>query len=42
MKATAIPFALVLILSGVFGFEAHKRCPGSSSVRQVFLNCILG
>jgi hypothetical protein len=42
VKATAIPFALVLILSGVFGFEAHKRCPESSSVRQVFLNCILG
>ena len=42
VKATAIPFALVLILSGVFGYQAHKRCPGSFNVRQVFRNCILG
>jgi hypothetical protein len=42
LKATAIPFAIVLILSGVFGYQAHKRCPGSFDVRQVFRNCILG
>ena len=41
-KATAIPFALVLILSAVFGYKAHELCPGSSNVRQVFRNCILG
>lgn len=39
-KATVIPFALVLFLSGVFGYEAHKRCPGAVTVRQVFRQCI--
>ncbi|HXM77494.1 MAG TPA: hypothetical protein VN971_12000, partial [Thermoanaerobaculia bacterium] len=42
LKSTAIPFALVLVLSGVFGYKAHELCPGSSNVRQVFRNCILG
>jgi len=40
LKSTFIPFALVLVLSGVFGYQAHKRCPGAVTVRQVFRQCI--
>ena len=39
-KSTVLPFLLVLVLSGVFGFEAHKRCPSASTVRQVFRTCV--
>jgi hypothetical protein len=41
LKATIIPFVIVLVLSGVFGQQAHKRCPGAVTVRQVFHQCIL-
>ena len=40
VKSTAIPFALVLVLAGVFGFEAHKRCPGASTAREVLRTCV--
>jgi hypothetical protein len=40
LKATIIPFAIVLVLAGVFGQQAHKRCPGAETVRQVFHQCI--
>jgi hypothetical protein len=40
LKSTFLPFALVLVLSGVFGYQAHKRCPGAVTVRQVFRQCI--
>jgi hypothetical protein len=40
LKKTIIPFALVLVLAGVFGQQAHKRCPGAATVRQVFRQCI--
>jgi hypothetical protein len=40
LKGTAIPFALVLILSGVFGFEARKHCPGSATAKQVLRTCV--
>jgi hypothetical protein len=37
LMATAIRLALELILSGVLGYEAHKRCPGSfRMVRTTF------
>src|SRR5450755_4091001 len=39
-RATAIPFAIVLILSGIFGFEAHRRCPGAATAGQVFRSCV--
>ena len=41
LKATIIPFAIVLVLAGVFGQQAHKRCPGALTVRQVFHQCFL-
>ncbi|MEO8190935.1 MAG: hypothetical protein ABI682_11395 [Acidobacteriota bacterium] len=40
LKATVLPFALVLVLAGVFGYQAHKLCPTASTVGQVFHNCI--
>jgi hypothetical protein len=40
LKATAIPFAVVFILSGVFGYEAHRICPGSATARQVLRTCV--
>jgi hypothetical protein len=40
LKATILPFAIVLILTGFFGQQAHKRCPGAFTVRQVFHQCI--
>jgi len=39
-KATVLPFAIVLVLAGVFGIEASKRCPSATTVRQVFRTCI--
>jgi hypothetical protein len=39
-KKTVIPFALVLVLAGIFGFEAHKKCPGASTFRQAFGQCV--
>ena len=39
-RSTAIPFLLVLVLAGVFGYEAHKHCPGAATVRQVFRTCV--
>lgn len=39
-RATAIPFAIVLILSGVFGYEAHRRCPGAATAGQVLRRCV--
>jgi hypothetical protein len=41
LKATILPFALVLLLAGLFGQQAHKRCPGALTVGQVFRQCIL-
>jgi hypothetical protein len=40
LKATLLPFAIVLLMAGIFGYEANKRCPGASTVRQVFRTCI--
>ncbi|HEX7252852.1 MAG TPA: hypothetical protein VF376_08235 [Thermoanaerobaculia bacterium] len=40
LKSTILPFALVLVLAGVFGYQAHRRCPGAVTVRQVFRQCI--
>ncbi len=39
-KATVLPFLLVLALAGLFGYEAHKHCPGAATIRQVFRQCI--
>jgi hypothetical protein len=39
-KATVLPFLLVLALAGLFGYEAHKRCPQATTIRQVFRQCI--
>ena len=39
-RATAIPFAIVLILSGIFGYEAHRRCPGAATAGQVLRRCV--
>ncbi|HKD11691.1 MAG TPA: hypothetical protein VKE50_06425 [Thermoanaerobaculia bacterium] len=41
LRATVLPFAIVLALAALFGYQAHKRCPGAVSVRQVFTRCIL-
>jgi len=41
LKATVLPFLLVLALAGLFGYEAHKRCPQATTIRQVFRQCIL-
>ncbi len=41
LKATALPFVLVLVLAGVFGYQAHKLCPTASTVGEVFRTCIL-
>jgi hypothetical protein len=40
VRSTAIPFGLVLVLSGVFGFEAHKHCPAATTARQVLRMCV--
>jgi len=40
LKATVLPFLLVLALAGLFGYEAHKRCPQATTIRQVFRQCI--
>jgi hypothetical protein len=40
LKATILPFAIVLLMAEIFGYEANKRCPGASTVRQVFRTCI--
>jgi len=40
LKATVLPFLLVLALAGLFGYEAHKRCPQATTIRQVFHQCI--
>jgi len=39
-RATVVPFVVVLVLAGVFGYEAHKRCPLATNVHQVFSRCI--
>ena len=41
LKATAIPFGLVLVFAAVFGFEAHRLCPGATTVRQVLRTCVM-
>jgi hypothetical protein len=41
LRTTVLPFAIVLALAALFGYQAHKRCPGAVSVRQVFTRCIL-
>lgn len=40
LKKTAIPFAIVLVLAGVFGFEAHKHCPNARSAREAMRMCV--
>jgi len=40
-KATVIPFTLVLVLSGVFGHQAHKRCPSARTAHEVMRTCVL-
>jgi len=40
LKSTAVPFAIVFILSGVFGYEAHRLCPAAATARQVFRTCV--
>ncbi len=39
-RATVVPFLVVFALAGLFGYQAHKRCPGAATVRQVFTQCI--
>jgi hypothetical protein len=41
LKATAIPFVIVLALSAAAGYEAHKLSPESSSIREVWNECIM-
>jgi hypothetical protein len=40
LKATAVPFGVVLILAGVFGYEAHRLCPAAATARQVLRTCV--
>ncbi len=40
LKATIVPFLLVLALAGLFGYEAHKRCPQAATIGHVFRQCI--
>jgi len=39
-KSTIIPFLLVLAVSGVFGYQAHKRCPSAATARDVLRTCV--
>jgi len=40
LKATIVPFLIVLALAGIFGYEAHKRCPQANTISHVFRQCI--
>ena len=33
-RKTALPFVLVLVLSGVLGWVAQKRCPAARRLRE--------
>ncbi|MCU1233887.1 MAG: hypothetical protein JWP63_1854 [Candidatus Solibacter sp.] len=35
-RATCIPFAIVLILASILGWEAHRHCPAASRLIDVF------
>jgi hypothetical protein len=39
-KATVIPFVIVLVLAGVFGYQAQKHCPTARSAREVMRTCV--
>jgi hypothetical protein len=39
-KSTILPFLLVFALSGIFGYQAHKRCPSASTAREVLRTCV--
>jgi hypothetical protein len=40
VRSTAIPFAVVLLVAGVLGWQAHSRCPGAARLAQVF-HCVV-
>jgi hypothetical protein len=40
LKKTAIPFALVLVLAGVFGWQARRLCPAARTAREVMRTCV--
>ena len=40
LKATVIPFGIVLVLAGVFGYQAHRRCPAARTAHEVMNNCV--
>jgi hypothetical protein len=39
-KATVIPFGIVLVLAGVFGYQAHKHCPAARTAHEAMSNCV--
>jgi hypothetical protein len=36
VRSTAIPFAAVLIVAGVLGWQAHRHCPTAARLAEVF------
>ena len=36
LRSTCIPFAIVLILAGALGWEAHRHCPSAPRLVDVF------
>jgi hypothetical protein len=40
LRATAIPFAVVLIMAAALGWEAHRHCPSAPRLVEVF-RCVM-
>jgi hypothetical protein len=36
LRSTWIPFAIVLVLAGAVGWEAHHHCPSATRLVEVF------
>ena len=41
LKATWIPFTLVLVMAGGFGWLAQRHCPLASKLVEVAFGCLL-
>jgi ABC-type polysaccharide/polyol phosphate export permease len=40
--STWMPFAIVMIMAGIFGGVAQHHCPTTSKITEVIFMCILG
>jgi hypothetical protein len=40
LKSTCLPYIMVLIMAGVFGWVAHTHCPAAVKLLEVFRGCV--